>query len=518
MKKQTNKKTKLMSYDEILKCVLELSPRELRKINTAYLQENKGKLDKRIDRMSLLDLETRVKELGINSCCPKCNSKLIVKAGKHDNGLQRLRCTECGTRFGYLSGTFLEKSKHHYDVWVQVIYEMLNYKSIEDIRNILINDLHCVSIQHSTVFEMRHVLFNAAMNVEPVILEGVVQIDETYIHEAQKASKSLINPLQPNENRCARKTGSSAQYGCLSPEFCNCIAAVDENNHVIVKYVGAGACKANVFEELFHPYIKNAAWLCTDANALYSSYCSKYGKNHYVRPSNYGDNLTNGLAENKTEKQLYQNGMLDYIDLNGRYMMPFAQFKELKKELGLNLGRVNAIHNLIKLNLVKKTHGINAIHLPGYLAWFCLLQNFAADYGHKPSSKKDAEEIFEILLKTKAKIKVKEISKKKPDFSNISTQYRNNLIKATVKLQEKANNCTRVLTPEDATSSFNTRKYLEELPLYQLKFLLKRCNIKGRAKVKDNHRYAAIRALEVHSELEDAIAEMRAEYPTYQEQ
>jgi len=172
----------------------------------------------------------------------------------------------------------------------------------------------------------------------------------------------------------------------------------------------------------------------------------------------------------------------------------------------------------LKLNLVKKTKGISLVHVPAYVAWLCLLHNYAVDHGHKPTTKKDAEEILVMLLKTKASVKDADFQKRRPDFSNVSTSYKNNLIKQTEKLQEKANDFNRYLTPEDISSSFNKRQYLESIPLYMVKFLAKRCRIPGRTSLSKKRKYKILRALEVHPEINEAIAEMRAIFETYQAQ
>lgn len=77
------------------------------------------------------------------------------------------------------------------------------------------------------------------------------------------------------------------------------------------------------------------------------------------------------------------------------------EFKEFKDTNGLGLGRVNQFHSKLKLELVQKTKGISLKNIDGYVAWQALLVNYSIDYGHIPSTKKDAEKILILLLKTK---------------------------------------------------------------------------------------------------------------------
>jgi len=459
-----------------------------------------------------------LKELDINNKCPKCNSSNIKKQGVRSTGVQRLRCKECGTSFTYFSGTILERSKYHYEFFIELIYQMLSFKSTEAIKAILENDLFGPGIDQETEFNWKHKIMEAARYVPSPQLDDVVEIDECFIREGQKGSLQLVDPMNSALTRKARKTFTPSKAGVMGPEHSTLVCAIDHSNHVVAKCVGVGVVKDDIFEKEFFPYINKATWLCTDANTLYSRYCKKYVVNHYVRPSNYLDNLHKGIEEGSTEAQLYQAEMLDYIEAGGMVNMPFEKFKKLKEKHGLGLGHVNSFHSDLKLNLVKKTKGISLVHVPAYVAWLCLLHNYAVDHGHKPTTKKDAEEILVMLLKTKASVKDADFQKRRPDFSNVSTSYKNNLIKQTEKLQEKANDFNRYLTPEDISSSFNKRQYLESIPLYMVKFLAKRCRIPGRTSLSKKRKYKILRALEVHPEINEAIAEMRAIFETYQAQ
>lgn len=516
---KSRKNNKIVSYQELLDIVAGMSQRDMRKLNTHFLKSNDdNKMDKRIHRLVTLDLQERLKELEVNTVCPHCGSVNVVKQGTRENGIQRLICKDCNHAFTYFTGTLLEKTKYHWDFWVEMIYQMLSYKSLKDTKEILETELHSAGMQEKTILKWRLKIMEASKSIPLPKLTSITEIDETFIREGQKGSLELVDPLNIKEKREARKTGSPSKVGVMGPEFGTVVVAVDHSNHVVAKYMGVGACNEEAFETEFHSYISDVPWLCTDANAIYRKYCTKYGKNHYVRPSEYGDQLHKGLEDGFTEEQLYNEERLDYIDADGNMKMPFKKFKKLKEELHLGLGHVNAMHNEIKQNLVKRTRGISLVHVSSYISWWCFLQNYAIDKGHRPVTKKDAEEILIILLKAKTVVQDKDVTGLKPDFSNIGTAYKNKLIQATNKLQEKANNVTRVLTPEDVGPSFNKRDYLENLQFYKLKFLLVRCKIPGRTKCKPGFTYKFVRALEVHPELEDAIAEMRAVFETYQEQ
>ena len=83
------------SKQMILDSLEGLSKRELQQIITESLKL-KGFTDKSVARTINYELEEQLKELKINTPCPKCDSKIIVSNGRRENGIQRLKCTDCG--------------------------------------------------------------------------------------------------------------------------------------------------------------------------------------------------------------------------------------------------------------------------------------------------------------------------------------------------------------------------------------------------------------------------------------
>ena len=61
----------------------------------------------------------------INTECPYCNNNKVVKNGKR-NGIIRFKCKQCGKQFTLFSGTILEKTKFSWDVWVAIVYMVIN--------------------------------------------------------------------------------------------------------------------------------------------------------------------------------------------------------------------------------------------------------------------------------------------------------------------------------------------------------------------------------------------------------
>ena len=511
------KKQEIMSFEEILAAVQNLSLSEMRKLNTAYVANKNKTIDKRIDKLVTLDLQNRVMRIRKDDLvCPKCGCLNILFNGSRENGVQRLKCKDCNHQFTIFTGTMLEHSKFHYSFWISMIHMMLRNETLENIKANLEETYQCQGIHIETIFNWRHKIFNAAMNVDKPKLKSVVEIDETFFQETQ-VNGAMINPLNPTEKRKSRKSKKPAKYGVMSPEFANVICAIDHSGHVIAYVVGTGACSEETFSALFHEHLQEATWLCTDANGMYTNYCKKYDIAHYVRPSEYHKRLSDGLKNGRTERDMYTDELLDYIDAGGKAMYDFSIFTQIKKKLNLGLGHVNQFHSVLKQKIQARTHGVSTIHLPGYVAWECLLQNFKVDYGHAPTTQKDAEIIFEMLIKTNKNILVKEISTKKIDFSKPGKRNVNNLIEATeaVRTQNSSELHDYELTSEDVNANFNLREYLGSLPMFAIKEMGGYLKIPGWTTVKKGHTYKVMKALEAHARIDEAIAHFRAKHPTY---
>lgn len=468
---------KTLTFNELVKAVQGLSLSEMRRLNTVFNKEMKKEMDKRIEKLVIDDLQNRLINLGINQSCPKCGSTLIVKNGFR-NQTQRFECKECNHQFTLFSNTFLEKSKQHWDLWIEVVYLMLHHTPLKKMKAILEEEFLVEGITERTLLNWRLKIMSASQVVTPPSLTGVIEVDECYLREGQKGKLELVDPLKPKKNRKARRKKRTSELGVLGPEFSNIVVAIDRSGHVIAKVIGVGACTQEAFEQEFEEHIKHATWLCTDSNGIYTLFTSTNGINHYIRPSYYLDNLYKGKCEEKTEEELYKLGLIDYINTNGRENIPFKEFKKLKDKHKLSLARVNEFHSVLRNHLEVNTHGVSITNLKEYLAWEVLLKNYAVDYGHSPATRKDAEKILEILLQCRTNLKVKEMYNRKADFTSIKKRYVNQLDELTKQIRKK-NEQFLHLTPEDIGPNFNVDEYLKTLPIYRLGKIAKLCKVRG---------------------------------------
>lgn len=499
-------KKKTLTFDELLKSTEKLSKSEMRKLVTHYARTTNAKVDNRINKIILLDLEERLKELDINNTCPKCGSKLIKCNGKRETGIQRLKCNDCGHRFTYFTGTILEKTKYHWDLWVDVIFYMLNDFSIKSIKSNLESNLSCVGITEQSIFDWKHKILDACKGLDLPELHGVIQIDETHFHEAQKGSRSLINLYDKTVVRKPRYTYKPSKYGVMGAEFATVICAIDRSGHAIFKVSGLGKFDIDKFEQLFHPYIQDVSYLCTDANNVYLQYSAKYGIDHYVRPSDYVDILLKCKSPNEIEKK-YLNNELDYMAHRGRNRPSYKKMEQLKKDYGLNLALVNQTHERLKLKLVRMARSVSTKHLDSYVAWCNMLVNFRADFGHTPINKEDAEKILIMILKSKQNLLVKELRNKQLNIEKPSPYFLKKLKSSTDTIRSSGRDGF-IFDSESIGNSLSVPKQLENMRISWLIELAKECKIKGYTKIKEGHTYKYRKELEKIPNIEQHIIEL----------
>lgn len=127
-----------------------------------------------------------------------------------------------------------------------------------------------------------------------------------------------------------------------------------------------------------------------------------------------------------------------------------------------------------------------------------------------PSTRKDAEKILILLLKTQKNPLLKEIQSIEPDFSNLSSRYVNKLIEMTENInKKKAKTDARIyITNEDFGPNFDKREFLKSLPVYMIRHLANWCGLPGRSKIKKGNTYDARMKLERNPYLQYAIEDL----------
>lgn len=294
----------------------------------------------------------------------------------------------------------------------------------------------------------------------------------------------------------------------MGTEFTTVITAIDNSGHVVMKVSGLGKFDLETFEKLFREHILDISYICTDANSVYTEYSHKYSIQHYVRPSEYIDNLKL-CNDEKDKEELYKQYKLDYTANNLKHYYSYAQIEELKKKQGLTLSAVNGLHNEIKGLVNIKHRGVSSKYFDGYIAFKALLKNYRADHnGVTPSTRKDAEEILCLILKQKENPLIKELKEISiKDLPKPNKTYLKKLKENTGIARQKAGRKKFIFTSEDISDSFAITNLLNEMPTYLLKELAKKCKIKGYTKIDQFHKYKYIQELKQLPNIKELILE-----------
>lgn len=471
MKPKTTKK-------EFLDFFYNLPVEEATKIVKEYDKHHKVNIAKELENLKLSEIERKLLEVGVNSTCPHCGSTNIVKRGR-DTNFQRYRCNNCQKSFTAVTNTFLENSKFPWNVWVILMEATIRGESISDTINRLEQDYGYLGLQRSTVLLARLKILHAVSLLPQPVLTGVIQIDETFFRENQKATRELINYIPSvAEYRKPRRGVQPSLLGTMGSEFANVPVAIDSTGHVVAKVACLGRLTIEVFTDLFHEHIDKPAYICTDANPIYKRYCKLFGIPHYIRPSNYytlitkagydqpyypDDELNEAVSvENqKILEKLYSLKMSDTIENKG--YLTFKEFQTLKRTYALSLGAVNKQHSELKKLINTRKTGVSTKYLDKYVSFYVFLHNWQVDHNNKyPSSTKDAEEILLYILKNAgdSRFTITDLQNTELTLPKPTSKYIDLLASMTSEARKEFNNKYLKFNEEDRVYNFKKREYL----------------------------------------------------------
>lgn len=262
---------KNINLDEVLDFVKNLPFDKFSKVVKHYSKHSKANFEKELDYITTLNFQQRLEKLGINNTCPKCNSKSVIKNGVRNNRVQEYKCKDCNTKFTLFTNTILEKTKWHWDIWIKVLEMTINSYSLADMLNVLEKDYGCVGINVKTIWLWIMKLIHSPALMPMPILSGVIQVDETFIRESQKGSRTLINYINKEEDRQPRYGRKPSEYGVMGAEFATITTAIDNTGYCVCKVSGLGKLTKEIFVDLFENHFKTPAYICSDANDVYEN-------------------------------------------------------------------------------------------------------------------------------------------------------------------------------------------------------------------------------------------------------
>src|SRR5699024_3144906 len=195
--------------------------------------------------------------------CEKCGSKLY-KNGKTKNGVQKYVCSCCKHTLSETTDTITCHSKLPFEVWKNIIDNLLNGFSI---RRIAEEN----NISNYTSFRLRHkILYALKQFVENMKLSGNIQSDEKYFSINLKETKKENMPRY-SKKRTSKGNGIK---GISHHKVC-VVSSIDENDNLLLKIAGLGRCTTDMLKETLGQKLDNAKSINADSASAYQDFCEE---------------------------------------------------------------------------------------------------------------------------------------------------------------------------------------------------------------------------------------------------
>ena len=191
--------------------------------------------------------------------CPHCKSINIVRYGRYKSN-QRYRCNSCRRVFLGTTKTALSQSHYGEPVWKQVIRDTFSGVSID-------NTAASLGITHPTAFNMRHkilLVLEGWEELKPTVLDGVCEMDETYVLESMKGIKIQDDYWHP-----ARKHGAKAQTRGISSEYISICTGIERDGKAVAKTTNRATPSKEDISGIFSDRIQKTALVLCDGAKSY---------------------------------------------------------------------------------------------------------------------------------------------------------------------------------------------------------------------------------------------------------
>ena len=204
-----------MKIEELIK---DLDPVSIIEFKN-YLLENLTKLCCEKNSNSKILSSHRQEDL----FCEKCGCK-FSKNGKTKNGIQKYICPECKHTISETSNTIIYHSKLSFEIWSNVIDNLINGFSLRRIA-----EENNISLL--TSFRIRHkVLFALKTFIENITLSGEIQSDEKYFSINLKGTKPINMPRYSK-----KRTSTNSPYRGISHHKVCVVSSIDENDNLLLQ-------------------------------------------------------------------------------------------------------------------------------------------------------------------------------------------------------------------------------------------------------------------------------------------
>lgn len=296
-----------MNIEELIK---DLDPVTIIEFKN-YLTENLSKLCSMKNSNSKIISKFKTEE----SFCKKCGC-LLHKNGKTKTGIQKYICSGCKATSSETSETIICHSKLSFEIWSNVIDNLLNGFSLRRIA-----EENNISVL--TSFRLRHkVLYALKTFIKSISLSGKIQSDEKYFSINLKGTKPINMPRYSK-----KRTSTTSPYRGISHHKICVVSSIDENDNLLLEIVGLGRCTTDMLKDSLSLKLNNAKSINADSASAYQEFCSEYNLTLNAIPSGF-----------------HNDGIF-------------------------NISEINGIHSQLE-TWISKFRGISTRHLQEYLDWF----------------------------------------------------------------------------------------------------------------------------------------------------
>jgi transposase-like protein len=245
--------------------------------------------------------------------CPHCGSAEAGRPWGYASGLRRFRCVACHKTFNRLTGTELAglRKKEQWIDYGAALRDRLTVRKAAE----------SCGVHYTATFRWRHRFLAAPADVKPLLLQGIVEADETFFLESFKGRRSGLE-------RSPRKRGGKAARRGLSREQIPVLVARDRAGTTTDAVLPGLSAKH--IGRLLGPIVPADAVLCSDGARAYRTFAKRTGIRHEAAPGH----RTRGA---------------------------------------FHLQSVNAYHSRLK-EWMKPFHGVATAYLSNYLGWRRLIE------------------------------------------------------------------------------------------------------------------------------------------------
>jgi len=195
--------------------------------------------------------------------CPHCRCTRVHHCGSA-SGLQRWRCLACSRSYNALTRTPLARLRKK-ACWLPFLQCILDSRTVRAAAE-------QVKVHRTTSFRWRHRFVPGAALERPVLLEGMVEADETFMLESQKGSRKLDRPARRRGGLASRR-GISREHDCL-------LIARNRNRQTLDFHTGRGPVNARMLKVCLGPVLGPDTVLITDSAAAYAAFAAQAGVTH----------------------------------------------------------------------------------------------------------------------------------------------------------------------------------------------------------------------------------------------